>query len=65
LGRVWSEHQAEFGQSSREDNQISGNLASDRGIFIYEFVGLCDDYVIYFHVVDKFNFLNIKCLYDD
>jgi hypothetical protein len=46
----------EAGQSSREDNQISGNLASGRGIFIYEFAELCDDYVIYFHAVDKFNF---------
>jgi hypothetical protein len=36
------------GQSSREDNQISGNLASGRGIFISEFAELCDDYVIYF-----------------
>jgi hypothetical protein len=46
LGRVWSNQQA--GQSNREDNQISGNLASGRGIFIYEFAELCDDYVIYF-----------------
>jgi len=46
-GRVWTEQQR--GQPE------SGNLASDRGIFIYEFVGLCDDYVIYFHAVHKFN----------
>jgi hypothetical protein len=51
LGRVWLEHQAKIGQRSREDNQISGNLALGRGIFIYEFGGICDDYVIYFHAM--------------
>jgi hypothetical protein len=36
------------GQSSREDNQISGKVASGRGIFfISEFAELCDDYVNY------------------
>jgi hypothetical protein len=44
LGRVWSKQQA--GQSSREDGQPDQReLASGRGIFIYEFVDYVDDYV--------------------
>jgi hypothetical protein len=36
-----------FGQSNREDKPNIGKIASDIGIYIHEFVGLCGCYVIY------------------
>jgi hypothetical protein len=59
---------AEFGQSSSEDKTKIGEIASVRGMYFYdyvvlggyhqaaEYVVLCGCYVIYYHVVHKFNF---------
>jgi hypothetical protein len=56
LGRVWSEHQAEFWAKQQRGQLDIGKIASARGIYIHDYAMLCDGYMIYFHVVNKFNF---------